>query len=111
MKGITYQRESSAAWYRALEGIGREWLLAEAADGMRRLKALHSGESSAIGLAIVRCPCHANSRAASPATVPLEPEAPNMMVGKLQAPLGSKARVVFSANLHGHSLTARYVTE
>jgi hypothetical protein len=44
-------------------------------------------------------------------TVPLEPTAPNMMVGKLQAPLGSKARVVFSANLHGHSLTARYVTE
>ena len=44
-------------------------------------------------------------------TVPLEPAAPNMMVGKLQAPLGSKARVVFSANLHRHSLTARYVTE
>jgi hypothetical protein len=45
------------------------------------------------------------------ATVSLEPAAPNMMVGKLQAPLGSKARVVFSAHLHGHSLTARYVTE
>jgi hypothetical protein len=44
-------------------------------------------------------------------TVPLEPATPNMMVGKLQAPLGPKARVVFSANLHGHSLTARYVTE
>jgi len=44
-------------------------------------------------------------------TVPLQPAAPNMMIGKLQAPLGSKARVVFSANLHGHSLTARYVTE
>jgi hypothetical protein len=44
-------------------------------------------------------------------TVLLEPAAPNMMVGKLQAPLGSKARVVFSANLHGHALTARYVTE
>jgi hypothetical protein len=44
-------------------------------------------------------------------SVPLEPAAPNMMVGKLQAPLGSKARVVFSANLHGHSLTARYLTE
>jgi hypothetical protein len=43
--------------------------------------------------------------------VPLEPAAPNMMVGKLQAPLGSKARVVFSANLHGHALTARYVAE
>jgi hypothetical protein len=45
------------------------------------------------------------------ATVPLEPAAPNMMIGNLQAPLGSKACVVFSANLHGHSLTARYVTE
>ena len=44
-------------------------------------------------------------------TVPLEPAAPNMMIGKLQAPLASKARVVFSANLHGHALTARYVTE
>jgi hypothetical protein len=44
-------------------------------------------------------------------TVPLEPAAPNMMVGKLQAPLASKARVVFSANLHGHALTARYATE
>jgi hypothetical protein len=36
---------------------------------------------------------------------------PNLMVAKLQAPIGSKARVAFSANLHGHSLTARYVTE
>src|SRR5215510_10514098 len=45
------------------------------------------------------------------ATVPLEPAAPNMMVGKLQTPLGSKVRVVFTANLHGHSLTARYVKE
>jgi hypothetical protein len=44
-------------------------------------------------------------------TVPLEPAAPNMMVGKLQVPLGPKARVVFSSNLHGHSLTARYVAE
>ena len=44
-------------------------------------------------------------------TVPLEPADPNRMVGKLQAPLGSKARVVFSANLNGHALTARYVTE
>jgi hypothetical protein len=44
-------------------------------------------------------------------TVSLEPAAPNMMVGKLQAPLKPKARVVFSANLHGHSLTARYVAE
>jgi len=44
-------------------------------------------------------------------TVPLEPAAPNMMVGKLQAPLGPKARVVFSGSSHGHSLTARYVAE
>jgi hypothetical protein len=44
-------------------------------------------------------------------TVPLEPATPNMMVGKLQTPLGPKARVVFSANSHGHSLTARYVAE
>src|SRR5262245_4805288 len=44
-------------------------------------------------------------------TVPLTPAAPNMMVGKVQVPLGSKARVVFSGSIHGHSLTARYVTE
>ena len=48
-------------------------------------------------------------------TVTLEPAAPNMMIGKLQAPLSSKARVVFSATLkeggHTHTLTARYVTD
>jgi hypothetical protein len=44
-------------------------------------------------------------------TVPLTPSAPNMLTGKLEAPLGAKARVVFSASIHGHSLTARYVTE
>lgn len=44
-------------------------------------------------------------------TVSLQPTTPNLMVGKLQAPLGSKARVVFSASLHGHALTARYVTD
>jgi hypothetical protein len=44
-------------------------------------------------------------------TVPLSPATPNLMTGKLQAPLGAKARVVFSGSLHGHSLTARYVTE
>jgi hypothetical protein len=43
--------------------------------------------------------------------IPLAPTEPNLMVAKLQAPLGSKARVAFSASLHGHSLTARYVTE
>jgi hypothetical protein len=49
------------------------------------------------------------------ATVTLQPADPNKLVGKLQAPLGSKARVVFSATLraggHSHTLTARYVTE
>ena len=48
-------------------------------------------------------------------TLPLQPSAPNIMTGKLQVPLGSKARVVFSAtfreNSHTHALTARYVTE
>jgi hypothetical protein len=48
-------------------------------------------------------------------TVALQPAAPNMLVGKLQTPLGSKARVVFSATLkeggHTHTLTARYVTD
>lgn len=44
-------------------------------------------------------------------TVPLSPNGPNMMVGKLQTELTPKARVVFSANLHGHSLTARYTVE
>ena len=41
----------------------------------------------------------------------LTPSAPNLLVGKAQAPLGSKARVVFSATLHGHTLTARYVAD
>jgi len=49
------------------------------------------------------------------ATIPLQPAAPNMLVGKLQAPLGAKARVVFSATFredgHTHTLTARYVTD
>jgi hypothetical protein len=48
-------------------------------------------------------------------TVPLQPSAPNMLVGKLEGPLGPKARVVFSGNFrikaHTHTLTARYVTE
>jgi hypothetical protein len=48
-------------------------------------------------------------------TVTLEPAAPNRLAGKLQAPLGAKARVVFSANVrvgsHTHTLTARYVTQ
>jgi hypothetical protein len=44
-------------------------------------------------------------------TVPLTPASPNMMTGKLQAELTPKAIVVFSASLHGHSLTARYKAE
>ena len=49
------------------------------------------------------------------ATVTLQPAAPNMMTGKVQAPLGAKARVVFSGTFreggHAHTLTARYVTD
>ena len=49
------------------------------------------------------------------ATVTLQPAAPNMMTGKVQAPLGAKARVVFSGTFreggHVHTLTARYVTD
>lgn len=44
-------------------------------------------------------------------TVPLTPASPNMMTGKLKAELSPKAIVVFSASLHGHSLTARYSAE
>jgi hypothetical protein len=43
--------------------------------------------------------------------VALNPGAPNMLVGKLPAELSPQARVVFSASLHGHSLTARYTAE
>jgi hypothetical protein len=44
-------------------------------------------------------------------TVPLTPGSPNMMTGKLATELSPKAIVVFSGNLHGHSLTARYTAE
>ncbi|MCK1718258.1 hypothetical protein IVA81_10945 [Bradyrhizobium sp. 141] len=44
-------------------------------------------------------------------TVPLSPASPNLMTGKLQTELTPKAVVVFSGNLHGHSLTARYTME
>ena len=44
-------------------------------------------------------------------TVPLSPATPNLMRGKLSAELSSKAIIVFSANLHGHSLTARYTAD
>ncbi|MPZ40734.1 MAG: hypothetical protein GEU95_22325 [Rhizobiales bacterium] len=42
-------------------------------------------------------------------TITLAPAAPNMLVGKLAAPLGAKARVVFSSAFEGHSLQARFV--
>jgi hypothetical protein len=42
-------------------------------------------------------------------TVALSPAAPNMFVGKLAAPLGAKARVVFSGTIDGHTLQARFV--
>jgi hypothetical protein len=35
---------------------------------------------------------------------------PNKLVGRLQMPLGSKARVVFSAKVAGHNLQARFTT-
>ena len=41
-------------------------------------------------------------------TVQLKSTSPNVMVGKAEAELAPQARVVFSANLHGHSLTARF---
>jgi hypothetical protein len=44
-------------------------------------------------------------------TVPLSPATPNRMGGKLQAELSPKAIVVFSGNLEGHDLTARYTAE
>ena len=36
---------------------------------------------------------------------------PNMFVGQLAMPLGSKARVVFSANIQGHNLQAQFTTD
>ena len=43
-------------------------------------------------------------------TINLAPAEPNRFVGKLAAPLGSKARVVFSSVFDGHNLQARFVT-
>jgi hypothetical protein len=42
--------------------------------------------------------------------VNLSPAEPNMFVGQLQMPLGSKARVVFSGKVEGHNLQARFTT-
>jgi hypothetical protein len=41
----------------------------------------------------------------------LSPAEPNMFVGQLAMPLGSKARVVFSAKVPGHTLQARFTTD
>src|SRR5262245_56141648 len=41
-------------------------------------------------------------------TITLSPAAPNRFVGKLAAPLGPKARVVFSSVFEGHNLQARF---
>ena len=43
-------------------------------------------------------------------TIALSPAEPNRFVGKLAAPLGPKARVVFSSVFDGHNLQARFVT-
>ena len=43
-------------------------------------------------------------------TITLTPAEPNKLVGKLQAPLASKARVVLSARIPGHTLQARFTT-
>jgi hypothetical protein len=40
----------------------------------------------------------------------LLPAEPNKLVGQLPVPLGSKARVVFSAKVAGHNLQARFTT-
>jgi hypothetical protein len=43
--------------------------------------------------------------------VNLSPAEPNRLVGRLQMPLGARARVVFSAKVAGHNLQARFTTE
>ena len=42
--------------------------------------------------------------------VNLSPAEPNVFVGQLAMPLGSKARVVFSGKVEGHNLQARFTT-
>jgi len=44
-------------------------------------------------------------------TVNLSPSEPNIFVGQLPMPLGSKARVVFSARVEGHNLQVRFTTD
>ena len=44
-------------------------------------------------------------------TVNLSPAEPNKFFGHLAMPLGSKARVVFSAKVAGHNLQARFIAD
>jgi len=44
------------------------------------------------------------------AAIALSPAEPNMLVGELAMPLGSKARIVFSAKVADHTLQARFTT-
>jgi hypothetical protein len=45
------------------------------------------------------------------ATIALSPAAPNLFVGKLATPLGSKAIIVFFSRFEGHALQARFVVD
>jgi len=74
------------------------------------------GRACATALAEAGCHVIVNGRDAAvvqdggkTSTITLSPAAPNMFVGKLAAPLGAKARVVFSSAFDGHSLQARFV--
>jgi hypothetical protein len=44
-------------------------------------------------------------------SIALSPAEPNVFFGQLPMPLGSKARVVFSAKVPGHTLQARFTTD
>jgi hypothetical protein len=44
-------------------------------------------------------------------SIALSAAEPNVFVGQLPMPLGSKARVVFSAKVPGHTLQARFTTD
>ncbi len=43
--------------------------------------------------------------------IALTPAEPNKFIGQLAMPLGSKARVVLSAKVPGHTLQARFTTD
>jgi hypothetical protein len=44
-------------------------------------------------------------------TIQLAPATPNLLVGKLEAPLAPKTRVAFSAAVDDHNLQGRFVVE